>query len=369
LSGLRRPSLADVIPLLTPKLAPALLEDGRDARLERMAAALAPLYQGGFEVRLATDSSEVDLHQYVLAGDGQPSELLSHLQGDPSPNSGTQGLVRLCRAWCAAESPLAITELWLECDDGPTGTALRPSVFVGLTPGAQAGDNERTARTAVQHVMTDEQIAACWTDVRRRFTACAEPAWVSHIGAMVGRTPPALRMNVKRLPRDGIVPYLEETGWHGPRAELSRVVEWLAASVDTITVCGDVPAGSTVGFECSFAEQPRFEPRWAALLDDLVDREVCAPGKRDALLAWHEVIAPPNSAAPWPDPLIVAALQSPADAFGAIDCRVSHVKVIYEPGRPLRAKGYLSFTHGWLAPDATSESPSRARVRSAARQQ
>ena len=106
---------------------------------------------------------------------------------------------------------------------------------------------------------------------------------------------------------------------------------------------------------------PSAEPRWAALLDLLTADGACTPGQRAGLLAWPGVNDPGNSATPWPGDLMLASLLQPPDRFSAIVRQLSHVKVSYQPGRPLEAKAYLGWAHTWLLPDGGSAQQAKGR--------
>lgn len=90
-----------------------------------------------------------------------------------------------------------------------------------------------------------------------------------------------------------------------------------------------------VGIEGAFPGLPRREPRWGALLDRLAGAGLCTAAQRAALFAW-----------PGWDSFWTAPDLWPADPrwMGAFCVRyLSHVKVVWQPGRTLEAKAYLAF--------------------------
>jgi hypothetical protein len=326
-------SFADVLAPVYAKLGPAFLADGGEEQLRGMASPLAAVLRGGFEVRLGPGPRRVDLHQCVLARDGEPGVLLAHLRQAGPVDPAMEALFGLGEGW---------TEVWLEYDATAAGVPRRPSLFIGV-------DGAEAARAVLQCLLPDGEWAARWPSVRRGFDACRGPARVSHLGLLSGRPSSPLRLNVASLTADQVVPYLRDVGWTGRAENLSGVVAWLADQVERVKVCVDVPPAG-VEFECSWSEQPDAEPGWGALLADLVDRGACGSDQRDAFLAWPQTVTPVNSPEPWPVPFIVSELKAPGDRFGAVHCRVSHVKVSSAPGQELRAKGYLAFAHTWLEP-------------------
>src|SRR5581483_1169765 len=83
---------------------------------------------------------------------------------------------------------------------------------------------------------------------------------------------------------------LREAGWRGDPGALAPWLELAAGHVDAVHLSVDVTADTVlpgVGVELSLAgtPQPAADPRWAGLLDALVRRGACTPGKRDAVCA------------------------------------------------------------------------------------
>ncbi|MCB0188929.1 MAG: hypothetical protein KDE31_31885, partial [Caldilineaceae bacterium] len=93
--------------------------------------------------------------------------------------------------------------------------------------------------------------------------------------------------------------------------------------------------------------QPPQEQRWQAFLTYLVEHGLCTPEKCDALLAWSGESNPTTATTPWPASLIAAELVQPVHQFSSFERRLSHIKVVYRPGQPAAAKGYLWFNHRW----------------------
>jgi hypothetical protein len=79
-------------------------------------------------------------------------------------------------------------------------------------------------------------------------------------------------------------------GWRGAAAAVSDWVHVAARYADTLHIGLDVAQGEVrpgIGLEFALAgaAQPHQDPRWHRLLDLLVDRGLCAPAKRNAVLA------------------------------------------------------------------------------------
>jgi hypothetical protein len=280
--------------------------------------------------------------------------LLEHLRSPGTQGGVLRSLAALVERWQDPASELhdGIQDVWLEFDDRRAGAL---SVFVGFarTP-ATVASRLRLASLAASSLGADVSPA-----LRRCVHACPAGAFVSHLGLMLGRPAPFVRVNVRRLEPPDLAAYLAAVGWDGDAADATALASELRELMDGVTLCLDV--GSVVqqrlGFE-AHAVPGAPEPRWEALFDALVARGWCTAPKRDALLAWPGLLTPPTAGS-WPAGLARDALLAPADHFTAIARVISHVKLVLAPELPVRAKGYIGFAHRWLRPALDRDPPPR----------
>lgn len=355
------PTLADSLALTLPDVPAALVPHEARAPLVALAGRLAPIHRAGFEVRLAR-GGEIDFQQGVEAGDGEPAILRRHLRRE-----GDATLDAFLARWEEAGSPLneAIDDLWLEFDRPPEAAR---SVFVGFPRGPVApADRRPVVREALDLLAGRsawEGFAAC---VDACFDALPDGATVSHVGLMLGRPGPFVRVNVKRLSAESAEEYLRTLGWAGDPAAAARLVARLARVADGVTVCVDAGEGlgPGVGLECHVGPQPPHDDgRWRALLDVLVDDGLCSGARAEALLTWPGTTTPATAGASWPPDLVRQALRRPDDHFSALERRLSHVKVTLDADGDVSAKGYFGFMHRWLRPPVAPAAPGPARRRS-----
>jgi ubiquinone/menaquinone biosynthesis C-methylase UbiE len=335
------------VELALPALGESIATPAARSGLLTLARSLPAIDRGGFEVRLAGGVPQVDLQQCVEPRDRQ--RLLDHL-GAADPGDGS-ALATLAARWAdpADAWHKQIVELWLEWDR-PSGARApsQPAVFVGLWP-------ERTrqaeAREAVDSVVALllEDVPRSWLDRLARCFDAPEPAIVSHVGVMLSRPGTPLRVNVKRLQRDTLTPYLEAVGWPGDTSALATQIAPLWSATDGMTACLDITADVAPALGLELIVKGR--ERWEDLLDLLVDSGWCEPDKRSALLAWPGVDSPPSVGTAWPGRLLVEALLRPARELGVVERRLSHVKVTLATGSGPQAKAYLWFGHRWLGQD------------------
>ncbi|MEA5557103.1 hypothetical protein [Nodularia spumigena] len=348
-TGIKSPSLEHLI--------------GEDAvlSLTRLAGNLAPILQGGFECRLSANATQVDLQQCIVGNEQELDLLQEFIAGAVSTCEETEypKWLRLRDFLAEWRSCLeSIPEIWLEFDvDGtapPTPPRKRggelplPAIFLGLPHDVSpAVETYGIAVKSLNLLLGDFGWSGWQDNLYGCFAACPDGAFVSHIGVMLSRNSPALRVNVKRLQPDLLIPYLQEIGWQGKTVQVAELMTELFALVDRITVCLDVgdQIYPQIGLECILLNQPDSESRWAIFLDYLVERGLCEPEKREALLNWPGEINPINSSVPWPDDLIAASLLQPRERFTVFERRLSHIKIVSQPESPFVAKAYLWFQH------------------------
>jgi len=328
------------LPNLTPKLV------GSDALfgLKALANNLAPILRGGFECRLTANTSQVDLQQCIVRDD---IELLREqiITSANMVHPGWSQLSDFLNEW--RTSLKSIPEIWLEFDIN-NSSVLIPAIFVGLPQ--EISPAYETYEIAVQSL--NLLLPSAWNEwqdnLYRCFVACPDGVFVSHIGVMLSRKAPALRVNVKRLQAESLIPYLQQLGWQQQSNEVEALMKQLSVLCERITVCLDIGQyiSPQIGLECIFLQQ--HESRWAIFLDYLVEHGLCEPEKREALLNWPGQSNPVNSLALWPEHLIAASLLKPRECFTVFERRLSHIKVVWQPQRRLEAKAYLWFEHRWL---------------------
>ncbi len=324
----------------------------------QLARRMAPIPRIGLESRMADRAPQLDLQQCVILGDGEPALLRDFiLAAHPAAEEGEGPWARLgrfCTAWADPGTLLhhGIAEVFLEydLDTAPRPTSM-PSVFF-------AAGERSVAREALGLLLPapwphglDENLARC-------FTECPTGACVAYIGAMLGRATEGLRVNVKGLRLDDLVPFLRAVGWSGSPSCVEQWAAWAFDRVDRITVCLDVGTDvhPRLGLEAVLAFQPPGEPRWQALLEELSSADLCTSESASGFLNLPGVLRPPETHGEWPAPWIAASLCGPADQFSTTERRLSHLKLTVTD-QDVSLKGYWGAGHVWRAAHPEVEEP------------
>jgi hypothetical protein len=297
-------ALRDALPL--PLFGPEAF-----ARLEAVGACLPNALEadGAFEIRLPEGDSRVDfivrLRQEArtkLAGLHPEVHLPAQLLEVPE----WRRIQAFARQWNDPASPLhqGVDTFWLEFDlDKPPVSPPRPFTFacfrdLELPCGEQARREHAARYRSLLHALFPlllEEGVPLSEEMLRCVDACIDAlpsnAQLYCVAAMPVWRTSAVRLGIKNVPPERLLPYLEEVRWPGSAAQLQSQLDWLLPlRVNRFFLNLDMAPGMLprLGLECSFTgrRQPAEEPQWAALFDQLVARGLCSATKRDLVLAW-----------------------------------------------------------------------------------
>jgi len=152
---------------------------------------------------------------------------------------------------------------------------------------------------------------------------------LDYAALMLSRPQNSVRI-VVRMPADALKQYLSQIRYPGESQELLDLINELSQFTNlryNLDISDKVL--SRIGIECSLIDRKKaHREKWRKFLNHLVERSVCIPKKRDALMEWLGYI-------------YVALPQDPEPYY--IFRRISHIKVVYEKGRPLLAKAYPDY--------------------------
>ena len=340
-------------------LEPYLPEDLVSAERLASTRAVAALLPGaltdtfGFDCQLTADTGQIH-YLFCVRPTGVARDILAgRCQSIDLPRQFRQHPVwcqlgEFCGAWADPSDAFhdKITEVWLEFDmEEPRPAVPAPNLFIGSRCiQADLGSHEWVAREALP------QLTGCAVPepVEHRLTECIRRlppgADVFHVGAMLVRDPAFVRICIRGLNPDRIVSYLADIGWPGDGPELDALARELNGLADWISVDVDVSdrVGPKVGLECYCGSRsaPRLVRHYDRLLEWSVQRELCPPRKRDALIAFSGIADEKTDAGRWPEALLAASSMAGPGHVSIMTRELSHIKVVYQQGRPPAAKAY-----------------------------
>ena len=305
------------------------------------------------ECRLAAGSTQVDFSTCVLASKGGREILAGPRPAADLPSVMLQnGVWRRVREfladWASPDSPLykQIPFIWLEFDGvNESQAAPLPCLNFCLDPGYLDRRNgpgnfyhpntqrfqpfaEIALAQALGHSIeprTRQNLVNC-------FDQLPEGGRIIYMAVMIPRQPAALKINVV-LPQDRLLGYLTRVGWTGEVAGLKKVLTTFCDPFNEIRF--DLTVGSTIwpriGLE--FFAHTAADVHRQLFLEQLVAAGLCAPEKQAALLSW------PGSSSE------IYSRQSHPTRLS----RSWYVKLVYQGGDQLEAKGYLGFAPSFFS--------------------
>lgn len=348
-----RESLEANVRQVAPFLDPRLVSAEALGDIQRVAG-LLPLAEGfQFECRLATASPRADLlPQYLPTGGGREAlvALGAALPEAAREHPAWRGLARLCEGWGSSEDVLreAVADVFLEFDlEGPVPELPIPCLFSDFTQNLTGAPVERS----LELLLAERFSPGLRRCLARCVEALPERATAFSVGVMFSRGMDEARLCLTgaRLPE--WLDYLERIGWSGDRRALVAALGELPGLADRVTLDIDVgeSVGPKVGLELFLDDPPGpAQPRWERLLGHLVEQGLCVPGKAEAALAW---VGHANARAQrhlWPETFLRASDELGGRGLSMFVRKLSHLKVVHRPERPLEAKVYLENLHRWV---------------------
>jgi hypothetical protein len=314
---------ADWLAVIRPRLTEPLFGEPAVRRLLRAARHLPATGLAALEVRLGREPGPVDLSLRL-------SEPASALEAAERPLPAH--LRSFLAVWAEPGGPFAqVPCVWLEFDLDRDRRALPvPTVCSRLPHAVDTG----WLLDSLWPAMHGRPLTRLQREIARRCRELLPPsANLLYAFSLLSRPGGAVRLEASGLEPWLVVEYLRRVAPAVlPEVEaalpLFAGVEWLHLSFDIASEI--LPR---IGIEGSFPNPPGREPRWRGLFDRLVDRGLCTPEKREAVLAWPGYDSFWTAPGRWPEE---------AGLRAACVRALSHVKLVCQPGREPEAKAYLT---------------------------
>jgi len=310
----------------------------------------------GFECRLGNPDSRSDWAFAIsgLNGDRFVFENLfnnGYLPGQLLVQDEWRQIKQFAKAWADSDSILndKVQCFWIEFDmpkDNPEVPV--PCVFFGPTKvpkNSQVNDykNYEWLTKVALPILRGQPLSIA---LEKNFRNCIEQmpknSTLFQIGTLLSRSTDGIRVYVNKLQPKQVIPYLNSIGWFDETGEFSKLTKDIKDMGDRFVLSFDINEdgiGEKIGIELSYTSKTfQNETRWTKLLDYLVDKDLCLPEKRDALLNYQgseEDYVDSNM-----EPLKAASGNLNKIFTSTIVRYISHVKIVYQPGDILEAKAY-----------------------------
>lgn len=312
----------------------------------------------GFECRLKDIESRADW-AFAISGKGDDRKVFTNLMSNGnlpkqySQQSEWKQIADFAKEWGNQNSILydKIQSFWLEFDmPNHLPEILIPSVFFGPEKSSSKDVTNKASRfqwltnTALPLLKGGPLSKSMERQVLNCIYRLPENASIQFIGVMLSRSSNGIRLYVNRLYPKQIVPYLNSLGWKETNDGLTCLIDELEDKADRFVIGFDIDVNGIlpiIGIECSFKSNLfHQETRWNDLLNFLVEKNMCLPEKRDALLRYSGIENIENFSGGVMKPLTSVSRHLEELISSLIVRYISHIKIVYQSGRALEAKAY-----------------------------
>ena len=320
----------------------------------------------GFEYRLGDNTSYTDF-LICASDDGAGKKVIGNkdfsinLPSFLMEKEEWKNLNNFGQHWNQTSSPLynLVHNVWLEFDIEETiSTTPIPSIFFALLPPENQQKNVQIAidvshpyqwvtETALPLLLNRQLPEKVKEKVLQCFDNLPQDAYIFQIGLMLARKVYAVRLCIRNIQTQAIIPFLKSMNWLGCSDNLAQLLKELETVVDRIDL--DIDVGENIypkiGLECYLAKQPSLEPKWNLFLDYLVTKGLCTPEKQDKLLNYPGYVRERD----FSQPLSVGTLklnQLLGNKYESVFFKgLHHIKLTYQNQEVLEAKSYLYVSH------------------------
>ena len=289
-------SLASYLTIIESAITPTIINNNNWNNIKAIASIFPQAITNffGFEYRLSNNDTYTDFllcidaaetGKKILGDDNYKLKLPQELLEQPE----WQQLTNFGNVWCKEDSPLdnLVHNVWLEFDlDSEVSSTPIPSVFFGISPSETETNFDWVTDTALPLLLNRPVSANVKQGVKRCLATIPTEAHVFQIGLMLSRSVDAVRLCIRNIKPQEIVPFLEQMGWGGDKDNLAKLLEELTPFVDRIDLDIDVGDGiyPKIGLECYFTYQPSLQPKWELFFAYLVKSGLCTEEKQQKLL-------------------------------------------------------------------------------------
>jgi hypothetical protein len=344
---------------IEPYMSGELITEENYGKIKRLASYFSPNITSffGFETRLGSPNTVADYLFAISSKRGEREAFSSFLLNENAAQRllqkpEWQHLRNFAQRWVDSESQLFtnILGLWLEFDIAESSQEVSvPCVFIHTIPlriSSEDGEQKYdwVFQDAIPLLLGHTLPYPLHHQILQALRLVPEGSSVMDIGFMLSRENPGVRLVFKHLQPSQIIPYLESLGWSDSKGELSRLIDELQQQVTRLVlhICiTEYGVDPKIGLECSFSpDRYHLEDRWTSFFEYLHQKGVCCQEKKTEVLDFLGISNEDSSQSFDLSSYKIAVLLPSEKSASTMVRYLSHVKLSYQPGRPLEAKAY-----------------------------
>ena len=349
---------SDYLASVAPHVSEELISSQNFADIKNLAQQLTGNLTSffGFESRLTSKNAKSDYLIAVSSQKGEREALLNIIKNKELPDAFLnrkewKNIGNLIEKWADPTSILynSVLGLWLEFDIHERNSEIPvPSIFLQTIPlRIDSAEDIEKCRWVTEIALpkligqkVSEKLENKFFDALKKLP---KKASVFHVASMLSRNSEGLRLVIKRINPDDIVPYLESLGWKDEDDGLKNLIDELKKYSNCIRLHLSLSdnVDSKVGLECfNSPDQYHKVKGWEEFFNHLVEKGACLPSLKSALLNFPGVTLEDQSSE-FSFESYQPSVKLPDNDFSkAIVRYISHIKINYKPGKPIVAKAY-----------------------------
>jgi hypothetical protein len=334
---------------------------------------LPTISEAGFECHLGKGEARTDFLICLSppSKDRQLwSEKIKSIQYFSCDSSTWRRIDSFVNSWNLEQSILhqKVKNAWLEFDinDSDKGTPT-PSFFFASnvinsehhkdTPWENPESFEWVIDNALEPLMKESLEDATKQRLRKCFQFLPDKGNIFQTGVMLPRLSESqsVRICISGIKTLEVSSYLKSIECLECTEEIDSILNEIAGFTDrsAINISVKDSVCPKIGIECYIDDHTKHSPKWRAFLEFLVRQKLCTAKEMNALINWVGYSEEKSCSDIWPDDIRLGASFLYPTFRSTIVRTLHHIKIVYEPGKPLSAKAYLWFAHRWLAADGT----------------
>jgi hypothetical protein len=348
----------DLLCLVKPHIAEELISSQNYAEIKN----LADYFTGdvtsffGFESSLKNYENHSDFLFAVSSKRGERETLVNLIENGNFPESFLkrpewQRVAKLVSVWANPKSILynKVLGIWFEFDMQQLLSEVPiPNIFIHPVP-IQVSSSHKISQDKwltqiALPILTGQRLSKI---IQKQITNSIQKlppeASLFQVGTMLSRTTSSVRLVIKRIHQNQIIPYLNSIGWSDDTNGLSDLLDELEKYVTRIVLHIGVgeKVDNKIGIECSFyPDLYNQETRWSDFFAYLTEKGLCRTDKKSALFCFPGV-EQEDMNNDFDLKSYMTVVKIPDNTFSSALVRyISHVKLSYEPHYPIEAKVY-----------------------------
>ncbi len=349
---------SDYLSTIAPHISEEIISSKNFAEIKSLAQHLKGNLTSffGFESRLTSTNARSDYLIAVSSQKGERDSLLNLIKNGELPSrfldkQEWRNVGTFTENWADPASILYnnVLGLWLEFDtaDESIETPV-PSIFLQTVPLRIDADGDidkvkwvtQNAIPTLTGKKVSKELEEKFFDALRKLP---QGASVFHVASMLSRNTEGMRIVVKRIKPEDVVPYLESLGWADKNNGLENNINKIKKYSNCIRLHINITdiIDPKIGLECFISpDQYHKGQGWDEFFNHLVENKMCLPNMKSVLLDFPGVTQE-DASNEFNFESYLPSAKLPDNNFSkAIVRYISHIKINYKPGKTTEAKAY-----------------------------